>query len=146
MLDIDPANPRATIVADLAAAEALVAEQFDCFVLIQTLQYIYDLPAAVAHAHRLLKPGGVLLATVPVISRTEPELVQADYWRFKPPACAALFGEIFRAGRIVVRSYGNVLSCIAALAGMAHQELAARELDVHDERAPLIVAIRAVKR
>src|SRR5262245_14131445 len=42
VLDINPANPQATLVADLAAADAIPANQFDCFVLTQTLQFIYD--------------------------------------------------------------------------------------------------------
>ena len=77
VLDIDPTNPRATIVADLAAANAIPADQFDCFVLTQTLQFIYDTRAAVASAYRLLRPGGVLLATVPAISRIDRALAPA---------------------------------------------------------------------
>ena len=69
VLDIDPKNEQATIVADLTAADHVPAGLFDCFILTQTLQFIYDAPAAVRHAHRLLAPGGALLATVPVVSR-----------------------------------------------------------------------------
>src|SRR6266478_325221 len=53
VLDIDPRNPNATIVVDLATADAIPPDQFDCFVLTQTLQFIYDTRAAVAHAHRI---------------------------------------------------------------------------------------------
>ena len=40
VLDVDPSNRDATIVADLAAADAIPSDAFDCFVLTQTLQYV----------------------------------------------------------------------------------------------------------
>ena len=56
-----------------------------------------------------------------------------------------LFDEMFASGNTTVRSYGNVLACIAFLAGMAAEELSQEELEKNDEAFPLIVAIRAVK-
>jgi SAM-dependent methyltransferase len=144
VLDIDPANRRATIIADLSAADAISDNRFDCFLLTQTLHFIYDYRAAVAHAQRILRPGGVLLATVPSISRVDRRL-DADYWRFTVAACTVLFGELFSPENVQVRSYGNVLAAIAFLAGMAHQELSAAELSAHDQHFPVIIAIRAVK-
>jgi hypothetical protein len=88
----------------------------------------------------------VLLATVPVVSRVLPEVdFLRDYWRFTGPSCLALFGEQFGPGQVAVRPRGNVLSSIAFLAGMAHEELSARELDADDPAFPLIVTVRAVK-
>lgn len=144
VLDIDQSNPRATLVADLTAADAIPSDQFDCFVLTQTLQFIYDTRAALRHAHRILRPGGVLLVTVPAVSRLDRRMT--DYWRLTAASCAALFGEVFGAEQVSVRSYGNVLTAIAFLAGMAQQELSRRELETCDERFPVIVAIRAIKR
>jgi SAM-dependent methyltransferase len=74
VLDIDPTNLRATIIADLAAADVIPSDHFDCFVCTQTLQYIYDIHAALAHIHRILRPEGVLLATVPCLCRVDTEL------------------------------------------------------------------------
>src|SRR5438132_2000891 len=71
VLDVDATNRHATIVADLAAADAVPPDQFDCFILTQTLQYIFDLEPALRHVCRVLRPGGVLLATVPSISRVD---------------------------------------------------------------------------
>jgi hypothetical protein len=48
---------------------ALPRARFDCFVLTQTLQLIYDVRAAIQGAHTVLRPGGTLLVTVPCISR-----------------------------------------------------------------------------
>ena len=147
ILDIDASNPRATIVADLAAADVVASNQFDCFILTQTLQLIYDTRAAIGHAHRMLRPGGVLLVTVPAVSRLVPRRQRrADYWRFTPASCSMLFGELFGPENIAVRSYGNVLTAIAFLTGMAYQELSQGELAAHDDYFPLVVAVHAVKR
>jgi SAM-dependent methyltransferase len=139
VLDIDPANPKATIVADLANPAAFPAGAFDCFILTQTLHLIYDLPAAVRSCHRLLRPGGALLVTGPAVSRVR----QGDYWRFTPASLSRLLEESF--GQVTVRSYGNVLAATAFLSGMAKEEVPSRLLDKHDEHFPVIVAGRAVK-
>ena len=141
VLDIDDANLDATIVADLTAADGVAAEQFDCFILTQTLHLIYDVPAAIRHAHRLLRPGGTLLATLPTLSR----LSTPDYWRFTPASCARMFGDVFGAEHVSVTAHGNVLTAVAFLEGMAQEELRAEELDEHDPQFPLIVTVRAVK-
>lgn len=146
VLDLDPENPRATIVADLTAAHDVATDQFDCFLLTQTLQLIYDMRSALIHAHRILRPGGVLLVTVPTISRIVPRYgLGTDYWRFTPASCSRLFGEIFGPDNIRVQSYGNVLAAVGFLAGMAREELSSNELEQHDEYFPLITAVRAVK-
>jgi len=146
VLDLDANNPRATLVADLAAADEVPSDTFDCFILTQTLQFIYRAEAAVRHAHRVLRPGGVLLATVPAVSRLGfPPEVAPEYWRFTRAACSTLFGDAFGPDHVTVRPYGNVLTCIAFLAGMAAEELRRTELGTDEPLFPLIVTIRAVK-
>ncbi len=146
VLDINPSNPHATFAADLAAADAIPSNLFDCFVLTQTLQLIYDTRACLKHAHRILRPGGVLLITVPSVSRIVPRYgLQTDYWRFTPASCSALFGEVFGQAQVTVHSYGNVLTAIAFLTGMACEELSHRELEAQDPYYPIIITVRAVK-
>lgn len=145
ILDIDSANSQATVIADLAAADSISDELFDCFILTQTLQLIYDVKSAIAHSHRILRPGGVLLVTIPAVSRLAGD-GYTDYWRFTPASCTRLFGEIFGSDQVTVTAYGNVLSAVAFLEGMACEELSKRELDVIDERYPVLLAIRAVKK
>lgn len=145
VLDIDPTNAKATIVADLAAADEVPSNGYDCFILTQTLQLIYDTRAAVTHSWRMLRPGGVLLATLPAVSRLASEAGVTDYWRFTAAACSVLFGEVFGPERVSVWTYGNVLACMAFLTGMAHEELSRRELEANDPAFPLVVAVRATK-
>jgi SAM-dependent methyltransferase len=145
VLDVDPSNAGATIVADLAAADAIPSDRFDCFVLTQTLQYIYDLEAAVAHVHRILRPGGTVLCSVPTVSRIGRLELDSEYWRLTAAACSRLFGQAFAGGDVRVRARGNVLAAVAFLMGMAAEELSTRELDQDDPFFPLVVTIRATK-
>ena len=145
VLDIDPENERATVVADLARADSVAADSFDCFILTQTLQFVYDLRAAISHCHRILRPGGVLLCTVPCVSRIEPGALEREYWRFTAASCRRLFGEAFEGGDVRVSTHGNVLSSIGFLAGLAEAELGRRQLDYADDYFPLIVTVRAEK-
>jgi SAM-dependent methyltransferase len=145
VLDIDAGNPNATIVADLAAADAIPTDAFDCVILTQTLQFIYDLPAALAHVHRMLKPGGTLLCTVPSVSRISRRTLDTEYWRFTTASCALLFGQLFDQERVHVESCGNVLAAIAFLTGMAAEELSRAELEETDPYFPLLISIRAQK-
>jgi SAM-dependent methyltransferase len=145
VLDIDARNPQATLVADLAAADSIPSETFDCFILTQTLQRIYDVEAAVAHTYRILRPGGVLLATLPALCRVEHSHADTDYWRFTQASGEMLFRKVFGTSPVSVQTFGNVLSAIAFLTGMAFEELSRRELDAYDPYYPIVVAIRAVK-
>jgi SAM-dependent methyltransferase len=62
-------NPEATIMGDLTCADHIPSNIFDCIISVQTLQCIYDVPAALRTDNRILKPGGVLLVTCHGISQ-----------------------------------------------------------------------------
>jgi len=146
VLDIDASNRLATIVDDLATCETIPDNSFDCIILTQTLQYIDDLHGAVSNLHRVLKPQGTLLATVPTmgpIVDKPPHLV--EYWRATPAAYRSVFGELFGPEAVEVRTYGSCITAIAFIAGMAHEELAARELERDDPEFAVLVAVRGVK-
>jgi SAM-dependent methyltransferase len=145
VLDVDTSNADATIVADLAAADVIPSAGFDCVVLTQTLQYIYDLKPAVAHVHRILRPGGTVLCSVPSVSRMGRLELDSEYWRLTAAACSRLFGDAFAGGDVRVRARGNVLAAVAFLMGMAAEELSTRELEQDDPFFPLVVTVRATK-
>ena len=129
ILDIDPTNAQATVIADLSAADHIPDAQFDVFVLTQTLQFIYDWHAALHHACRICARVACLLVTVPAVSRLDRTLAEIDFWRFTPAACRRMFGEVFGQDNVTVRSYGNVLTATAFLMGMAAEDLRQEELD-----------------
>ena len=147
ILNITADNPQATIVADLADAPQIGDALFDCVILTQTLHLIYDAPSAVRTLHRILKPGGVLLMTVPGISFVPTRSVWGHtwYWAFTALAVRRMVGEAFGAERTLVESLGNTLSVVAFLHGLAVRELTPHELDAGDTDYPLIVAARARK-
>ena len=43
----DPSNLKATLVGDLAEGDHLPSDAFDCIVLTQTLQFVFDVHKAV---------------------------------------------------------------------------------------------------
>lgn len=147
ILHVGPDNPEATIVADLTRAEQIPNNAFDCIILTQTLQYIYDLQAAMRTLYRILKPGGVVLATCPGISQTSRYDADrwGDYWRFSTAVAQALFGEVFPVNQVVVEGHGNVLVAIAFLHGLLIEELRPAELDHRDPDYEVLITIRAVK-
>jgi SAM-dependent methyltransferase len=140
ILDIDPDNPRATIIDDLSAPRNLPAGSFDCVILTQVLPYIPDCGAALAGAYRALAPGGTLLVTVPSIIRyhREPE----DHWRFTADSLARLAADRCPGAEVCVEGHGNLLAAIAFLAGAAAQELEPAELAHHDPEYPVVVTAR----
>lgn len=147
VLDIEASNPRATIVADLASGEGLPETAFDSIICTQTLLLVYDVSAAVRNLARMLKPGGVLLATVPGISpvcRAEMEQ-HGDYWRFTSLAVRRLFEEVFPPENVHVETFGNVLASVAFLHGLCTDDVGERRLERRDPDYELIIGVRALK-
>jgi SAM-dependent methyltransferase len=144
VLHVDPDHPGATFTGDLASSETLPSDTFDCFILTQTLQYIYDVPAAVATVYRALRPGGVVLATFPGITPTGGD-GWPWHWSFTEHSARRCFEASFPPGQVEVRGYGNVLSAVAFLEGLAAAELRPAELAAHDPRYPVTYTVRAVK-
>jgi hypothetical protein len=85
------------------------------------------------------------LATVPGVARADEDPRGPSLWTFTEAGCEILFDEEFGAANTAIRSYGNVLTAIAFVSGMAEQELRPADLAVHDVRFPVIVAVRAVR-
>jgi peptidoglycan/xylan/chitin deacetylase (PgdA/CDA1 family)/glycosyltransferase involved in cell wall biosynthesis/SAM-dependent methyltransferase len=146
VVDIDPTNRQATIVADLRRADSIASNTYDCIVLTQTLQLVDDIDAAIAECARILKPGGVLLVTAPTLIRVDDEAgVDGDFWRLTEASARRLFSAAFPVEAFEVTSYGNVLTAASFLYGISMEELTPEELDAVDADYPVIVGIRAVK-
>lgn len=147
VLHVLPDNPAATIVADLTQADAIPSNTFDCIIMTQTLQCIYDVRAALRHVERILKAGGVLLVTMSGISQISRFDMDrwGEYWRFTTLSVQRLFEEFFPPDQLQIEAKGNVLSAIAFLHGLASTELRKEELDYHDPDYQVIITVRAVK-
>ena len=141
-------NSDATIVADLTKADHLPSNCYDAIIFTQTLQVIYDIRTVIATLYRILKPGGVLLATVSGMAQLSLDDfdVWGEYWRFTSLSARLLFEEAFSVGDVSVHPYGNILAAISFLEGLACEDLKRSELDARDRRYEVLIAIRAVKR
>lgn len=138
-LDIEP-SPEVTLVADITDPASLAAESVDTVLCFNVLEHIAEPQTAVDTLHRALRPGGVALALVPTVQRFHDP--PHDYWR---PMPAGLL-HLFRAFRTVEpRTYGNVLTAMAALQGLAAEELEPEERDLADPRYPVTSALIARK-
>jgi SAM-dependent methyltransferase len=148
ILHVAEGYPKATIVADLTQADHVPSDTFDCIICAQTLQLIYETPKAIRSLHRLLKPGGVLLLTIPGISQISRYDMDrwGDYWRFTLASAQRLFTEVFPEDCVRIETYGNVLAATAFLHGLSVEELTEDELDDSDPDYEVTIAIRAMKR
>jgi len=148
VLCLEADDPHATIVGDLADAPAIPSDAFDCAIVTQTLQLVYDVRAAVRTLHRILKPGGVLLATVPGITQVSPHAEWGEHWSWSFTAASArrLVTEAFGEDAVHVETHGNVTAAVAQLHGLAAEDLSPRELAHHDPEYQVSICVRAVKR
>ena len=145
VLDSSPTGAAATLHGDLETGAGLPHEAFDCFICTQTLSLIYDVRAAVANAHALLKPGGVFLVTVPGISQQADPANEEfpDYWRFTKLALERLLSEHF--AEVAVEAHGTVAATGAFLYGVPAAEVDPARLGPHDADYEMVVCARAVR-
>lgn len=147
VMDVVGDNPLASIVGDITEAGMVPDESFGCVLLVQVLQYVRDVRAAIRSVHRILKPGGVVLATFPGITEV-PEIDAGSEWRWSLTRHSAteLFVEAFGVDAVSVESHGNVLSAISFLHGLSAVEVPAEGWATDDPGYPVIISVRAVKR
>ena len=140
-------NPKATITGDLTKIETLPSGNVDCFICTQTFNFIYNFQDAIKGAYHLLKPGGILLATVAGITQISGYDMQrwGDYWRFTTASAQKAFEESFKPGNISVDYYGNCYVATSFLKGLCVEELKKEYLDMKAADYPVIVTIVAKK-
>ena len=75
----------------IANGEALpFAPEFDVVIATQVMEYFREPSVAIKQIHSVLKPGGVLLASV---ASCAPRFVEEERWRFTRPGLRALLSE-----------------------------------------------------
>jgi SAM-dependent methyltransferase len=152
-LDLTAHSPEVRVVADLSRADAAVGEVYDCFVNQFTTCVIYDIEAALYHAIRLLKPGGVLLINFWSVDfylhrgldmGTGAPLYM--YHWFTPIGVQNLFRRLgLGDAELQVQIYGNLLTRMAFLLNIPAREFTQQELNHADPGQPLLICVRAVR-
>ena len=107
-VDIAPKSGEVvTWIADLTEMPVVPSGRYDAAVCHQVLEHVPDPAAAVRELHRVLKPGGALVISVPHLSR-QHELPH-DYFRFTPQGLQRLLEDAGFEVRSIA-GYGGVLS------------------------------------
>jgi SAM-dependent methyltransferase len=146
VLHVTANHPAATIIGDLTQARHIPANTFDCFILTQTLHLLYDVRPALHTIQRILKPHGVVLATVPGISQISCDQWAEDwYWSFTALSVQRLFAEVFPAADLSIETFGNLLTAAAFLQGLSVTELRPADLEYCDANYQLLITVRAEK-
>lgn len=147
VLHVLDGNPKATIVTDLTNDHIIPKDTYDCIIIPQTFNFIYDFRSALFKCYDILKPQGVLLATLSGISQISRYDMNrwGDFWRFTSLSAQKVFEEVFYPDKIELEVYGNVLSAIGFLEGLASRELKETELGYKDPDYEVIITIKAIK-
>ena len=137
--DINPVfHP--TYLCDLAHSEnTLPTSAFDCVLLPQTLQHLRELDACLAHLLRVVRPGGVILASAAGLMPLTADV--PDYWRLSPDGWRERLSRAWSGAEVTVEGHGNCLTAIASQLGLALEELTDAKLDARDPRYPALTAI-----
>ena len=146
ILDVDPDNGSATLVADLAVPGALAERRYDCAVVTQVLQYVADPSVAVHSLYDCLVPGGALLVTAPGITRLDPGAGRRlDRWRFTSQGLTDLLRCAFSADAVETMGFGDLPTAIAFLRGSAAEEIGLTVGDTRSSDFPVVVCALAVR-
>lgn len=146
ILHVDDKNEAATIIGDISNAPQISDNTFDCIILTQTLHLIYDFKEALKTCHRILKPGGSLLLTVPGITPIDHgEWNSTWYWSFTDMAMQRLSEETFPNSKPEVEYFGNVKVASSFLYGLGLPEMKKEQLDYKDPFYQVIISVHAKK-
>ena len=152
-IDLAAHHEDVKVVADLSRAEQVAGEQYDCFVLPFSTAVIYDIEAALHHAVRLLKPGGVLLANFWCmdfyfhrgLDMGTGGALYMHHW-FTPIQVHDLLHRAgLTADDYTVQGYGNLMARMAFLLNVPARDLTPQERDTVDPGQPLMMGVRVVR-
>jgi SAM-dependent methyltransferase len=143
ILNRDPGDSRATLVADLTQPNTLPSDRFDCIICTYVLHVVADPATVISELYRLLKPGGVLLVAVPSITVNYTQY--EELWRFTERGLKTLLERHFSPEQLTVQSFGNMLTVIQELYGFGVASFTPAQLSYHDPRYALVVCGRAIK-
>ncbi|MGN1277355.1 MAG: methyltransferase domain-containing protein [Floccifex sp.] len=136
------------VIGDLATGEGCKEESADCFILTQTLPFIYDVRSAVKNVYKILKQNGVALITVRGISMISKydEKRWGDYWGFTKQSLEKLTGDCFGLENVEIRSYGNPKVASAFLYGFSQEDINEEDFMYNSDYTPIIITAVCKKR
>jgi SAM-dependent methyltransferase len=152
-MDLSAHSPDVRVVADLSRADETAGDRYDCFLIPFSMAVIYDIEAALYHAIRLLKPGGVLLVNFWCmdfylhrgLDMSTGGTLYMHHW-FTPIQVHDLWRRLgLGDADYRVQIYGNLLARMAFLLNLPAKELTAHERDQVDPGQPLVICARVVK-
>lgn len=133
-----------TIIANLETGEGVIDNMFDCFIITQTLPFIYDVKSAVYNMIRFLKQGGIALVTVSGITQISRFDMDrwGHYWSFTTASIKRLFEEYQNVEIVEINTFGNVKTAVYELYGLAVEDINMKDLEYIDkDYQQLITAI-----
>lgn len=149
-LDLSAHSREVTVVADLSRADHVEGAQFDCFIIPFVMTVVYDVDAAIHHAIRLLRPGGVLLINFGCVDyylhggleMGTGQPLHMHHW-FTPIQVHNIFRRLgLGDDDYNLEIYGNLMTRTAFQMNMAAEELTRTELDTNDPGHPLLICAR----
>jgi len=147
ILHVSESNNKATIVGDLQTGKGIPTEIADCFIMTQTLSFIFDLKATIKHSLQMLKPGGCLLITNPGITQLSRYDYDrwGQYWSFTDKSIRKLFEEFVPEENIKTFTYGNVKTASCFLYGLSQDDISLSDLQYNDPNFQLVIAAVIIK-
>lgn len=141
VMDVGNRGEGISFNGNLETGEGIQDELADCFILTQTLMYLFDLKSTAHNISRLLKRGGTALVTCSGISQNSRRCMDAYgcCFNFNVDALRKMFSsepdlEVTECG-----SYGNVKTVMAHISGLCREDLDIRDFQENDKYYPLIV-------
>ena len=133
-------NATPTYLVDLALSDNVIpSASYDCFLLPNTLNMLRDVEACMRQALRVVKPGGVILATAAGLVPLTGDV--ADYWHLSADGWRELAARAWPGCEVQIEQHGNSLTAVAAMLGLAVEELTSAEFEYDDPRFPVQVTI-----
>ncbi len=136
-----------SIKGNLENGEGIPENFVDCFIVTQTLPFIYDVRQVAKNIIKVLKPGGVALITVPGITQISRYDMDrwGHFWSFTDLTVKRLFSELVPEENIDINTYGNVKVASSFLYGLCLEEISHEDLDHHDKNYQLIITAKITK-
>jgi hypothetical protein len=150
LIQVDVLNPNpdsgADVIGNLVTGDGIPRGLYQTIILTQVIHVLYDMQSAVRVAKEALAPGGVILATFPGVSQISRYDMDrwGDYWRVTDKGARVLFENVFDPETITVKTYGNVLTAMSSLTGLAAEDLQKGELEFMDPDYQVLIGVCAI--